>query len=160
MSNRRTLPFVVFLLLSISLPALVACQNNAPKDKLVPANGDEQVKKYEEAIAPSVKKARETLPEAKKKYLAGLPPKQIFYVTIKLYDAPKKSYEQAFIMVNEWKGETIYGTIDSDLSMIRTHSRGEKLTCTESEVLDWTISKPDGTEEGNFVGKFLETYRP
>ena len=28
------------------------------------------------------------------------------------------------------------------------------------EVLDWTISKPDGTEEGNFVGKFLDTYRP
>ena len=30
----------------------------------------------------------------------------------------------------------------------------------ESDVLDWTISKPDGTEEGNFVGKFLDTYKP
>jgi uncharacterized protein YegJ (DUF2314 family) len=100
------------------------------------------------------------LPEAKKKYLAGLPAKQVFYVTIKLYDAPKKNYEQAFVRVTEWKGETIYGTIDSELSMIRNHSQGEKLACNESEILDWVISKPDGTEEGNFVGKFLDTYRP
>ena len=30
----------------------------------------------------------------------------------------------------------------------------------ELEVLDWTVSKPDGTEDGNFVGKFLDTYKP
>jgi uncharacterized protein YegJ (DUF2314 family) len=160
MKNLKLPSFVVFLIISLSSPALVGCQTNSPKDKLVPANGDAQVKKYEDAIAPYVKQARETLPEAKKKYLAGLLAKQVFYVTIKLYDAAKKNYEQAFVRVDEWKGETIYGTVDSELSMIRNHSQGEKLTCNESEILDWTISKPDGTEEGNFVGKFLETYKP
>jgi hypothetical protein len=52
MSNLKTLPSIVFLLVAISSSALVACQNNSPKDKLVPVNGDEQVKTYEDAIAP------------------------------------------------------------------------------------------------------------
>jgi hypothetical protein len=29
----------------------------------------------------------------------------------------------------------------------------------ETEVMDWLISHPDGSEEGNFVGKFLDTYQ-
>ena len=28
----------------------------------------------------------------------------------------------------------------------------------ESELVDWLIAKPDGSEEGNVVGKFLDTY--
>jgi Uncharacterized protein conserved in bacteria (DUF2314) len=113
----------------------------------------------EDALAPYIAKARETLPEAKKKYLAGLPKNEVFFVTIKLYD-PSMKYEQVFVKVTGWKGESIQGTIASKLSLIQNHSMGEKLTCKESEVLDWTISKPDGTEEGNFVGKFLDTYQP
>jgi hypothetical protein len=30
----------------------------------------------------------------------------------------------------------------------------------ERDLLDWLITRPDGTEEGNVVGKFLDTYRP
>jgi uncharacterized protein YegJ (DUF2314 family) len=158
MNHLKIPPFILFLLISVSSPGLVAGQNNSPKDKPVASNA-EQLKKLEDAIAPYVKKARETLPEAKKKYLAGLPKNQIFSVTIKLYDSSKK-YEQVFVRVTAWKGETIQGILDNELALIHDHSKGEKLTCNESEILDWTISKPDGSEEGNFVGKFLDTYQP
>lgn len=158
MNHRPAIQLALFLLSSVPAFVPVAAQNNPPQDKPVASNA-EQVKKFEDAIAPYVKKAQETLPEAKKKYLAGLPQGQIFYVTIKLYDASKK-YEQVFVRVTSWKGETIEGILSSDISLIHNHSRGEKLSFNESEVLDWTISKPDGTEEGNFVGKFLDTYRP
>ena len=30
----------------------------------------------------------------------------------------------------------------------------------ESDLLDWVIRKPYGSEEGNVVGKFLDTYNP
>jgi hypothetical protein len=30
----------------------------------------------------------------------------------------------------------------------------------EADLLDWLITKPYGSEKGNVVGKFLETYRP
>lgn len=158
MNHRAALPFVLLLLSSISSLVPAVAQNNSPQDKPVVSNA-ERLKKFEDALAPYVKKARETLPEAKKKYLAGLPKDQTFYVTIKLYD-PSKKYEQVFVRVTSWKGETIQGILSSDLSLIHNHSKGEKLTCNESEILDWTISKPDGTEEGNFVGKFLDTYQP
>ena len=148
------LAFFVFTLLAL-FPA--AAQDNRPQDKPVGSSAD-KVKKFEDAIAPYVKKARETLPEAKKKYLAGLPDDQIFYVTVKLYDS--KKYEQVFVRVTSWKGESIQGIIASDLGLIHNHTKGEKISCKESEILDWTISMPDGTEEGNFVGKFLDTYRP
>jgi hypothetical protein len=29
----------------------------------------------------------------------------------------------------------------------------------ESELIDWLISRPDGTEEGNVVGKFLDEWQ-
>jgi hypothetical protein len=158
MSHGRELSMTFLLLSSFFFFARVAAQSNRPPDKPVAATA-EQVKKFEDAIAPYVKKARESLPQAKEKYLAGLPKDYIFYVTIKLYDAEKK-YEQVFVRVTSWKDENIKGILDSDLSVIHNHTKGEKLSCAESEVLDWTISKPDGTEEGNFVGKFLDTYQP
>jgi len=158
MNHRAALPITLVLICCVPSFAQTAAQSNAPPDKPVAANA-EQVKKFEDAIAPYVKKARETLPEAKKKYLAGLPKDQTFFVTVKLYDEAKK-YEQVFVRVTSWKGETIQGMLASDITLIHNHSKGEKLTCSESDVLDWTISKPDGSEEGNFVGKFLDTYQP
>ena len=158
MNHRMAVPLALFLLSSVPPLVPAVTQNNSPQDKPVASNA-EQLKKFEDAIAPYVKKARETLPDAKKKYLAGLPKDQTLYVTIKLYD-PSKKYEQAFVKVTSWKGEIIQGILSSELSLIHNHSKFEKLTCNESEILDWTISKPDGTEEGNFVGKFLDTYQP
>lgn len=157
--NQRT-PLTLALLppASIFSLTLLVAQNKSPQDKPVAANAEE-AKKFEDAIAPYVKKARETLPGAKKKYLAGLPKNHIFSVTIKLYD-PSVKFEQVFVRVTSWKGKTVEGILDSNLSIIRNHVKGEKLTCQESEILDWTISRPDGSEEGNFVGKFLDTYQP
>jgi len=42
--------------------------------------------------------------------------------------------------------------IASDLSLIHNHTKTEKVTRREPDVLDWTISKPGGPEEGDFLG--------
>jgi hypothetical protein len=39
------------------------------------------------------------------------------------------------------------------------HSSRQSITVPESEVLDWTIARPDGSEEGNFIGKYLDSHR-
>jgi hypothetical protein len=131
---------------------------NAPADKPAGATGSEQIRKFEEAIKPYVKQAREMLPRAKKKYLKGLRKGEIFFITTRLYANGK--YEQVFVRVTAWEDETIHGLLASDVSVVPNHKRGEDVTCKEREVLDWTISKPDGSEEGNFVGKFLDSYKP
>jgi hypothetical protein len=132
--------------------------NPAPPDKPI-AEATEDVAKYEAAIAPYIQKARETLPDAKKRYLDGLPKGQILYVTIRLTD-PQGRFEQAFVKVNSWTGTVIKGALASDMDLVKKYKKGDALTCRDSQVMDWTISKPDGTEEGNFVGKFLDTYKP
>lgn len=143
------------------LPMTSLCQaekTQGPPDKPVSAN-EKSLKKYEDAIAPYVKKAKQTLPRAKRRFLKGLPEKEKFFVTIKLFSKDGK-YEQVFVLVEKWEGQKIEGILSSDVALIPDFKKGDKLTCNEADVLDWTISKPDGSEEGNYVGKFLDTYKP
>jgi hypothetical protein len=149
---------LAFVVLAAALARPQELSPNAPADKPAGATGSEQIRKFEEAIKPYVKQAKETLPRAKKKYLKGLHKGEIFFVTSRLHGNGR--YEQVFVRVTSWEGETIRGRLASDVSVVPNHKRGEEMTCQESEVLDWTISKPDGSEEGNFVGKFLDSYKP
>jgi hypothetical protein len=131
---------------------------NAPKDKVVSAKASE-LRRFEEAIKPYVELARRTYPEARERFLKGLPPRQTFFITTRLYDA-EKHFEQTFIAVKEIKDGKIKGLIWSDIQFVSGYKQGDSYAFPESELIDWTISKPDGTEEGNFVGKFLDTYQP
>ena len=131
---------------------------DAPKDQNKTATKDEAAK-MEEAIKPYVEKARKSYPDAKKRFLAGLPPKQTFFITTRLHD-DKGHFEQVFIAVKEIKDGRIKGLIWSDIMFISGYKHGDSYSFPESELIDWTISKPDGSEEGNFVGKFLDTYDP
>jgi len=134
-------------------------QSNPPPDKPVRMSDQEGVKRLDTAIAPYVKKARATLPAVKKRYLRGLPEGDDFEVTIRLFD-PDGKFEQVFVKVNSWSGRTITGAVNSHVELLRSHKNGENVTCDERDILDWVIEKPDGSEEGNFVGKFLDTYKP
>src|SRR4051812_18821235 len=79
---------------------------DAPKDAPKDVRGSEAVRKFDEAIKPYVEKARKTYPDAKKRFLDGLPPKQSFFVTTRLYD-DSGAFEQVFVAVKEIKGGRI-----------------------------------------------------
>ena len=129
---------------------------NAPEDR--PGKLADE-KKFDEAIKPYVEQARKTYPEAKARFLAGLPPEHVFFVTARLHDSAGH-WEQVFIEVKEIKDGKIKGLIANHIESVLGYQLGDSYTFPESEVLDWTVSKPDGSEEGNFVGKFLDTYHP
>lgn len=131
---------------------------NAPVDKGQPVKSEQQ-KAFEDAIKPYVEKALKTYPEAKARFLAGLPAKNFFFVTTRLHDSAGH-WEQVFIAVKEIKDGIVTGLIASDIDVVSGYKAGDKYSFPESELIDWTISKPDGTEEGNFVGKFLDNYKP
>ena len=69
-----------------------------PGNETVPVNGDA----HQKAIASYVAEARATYPAAKKRFLAGLPPRHTFYVSTLLYqEGPKgKLAEDVFIEVS------------------------------------------------------------
>ncbi len=140
-------------------PALSGLSPDAPRDKPGHVRGDDQAQRFLKAVAPYIAQARQTWPAARNRFLAGLPPRHVFFVTMRLIDATGR-FEIVFLEVHKIEQGVISGEIANDLTLVKGYHRGEMVTVPETEIWDWTISRPDGSEEGNVVGKFLETYRP
>jgi hypothetical protein len=154
--RRKPLLLAVLLLL---LGAVQAQQlaPNAPKDKPVEVNRG-NLSALEQAIQPHVAEARRTWPAAKQRYLAGLQPGQSFFVTARLRDG-RGMVEQVFVAVRSIEGDTIQGRIASDINIVQGYKRGDTYSLKEAALVDWLIANPDGSEEGNYVGKFLDTWQ-
>lgn len=110
-------------------------------------------------IAPAVRQARATLPQAKKRFLAGLPTGQAFFLTTRLIDAEGLG-EQVFVRGGQWQGRQVQGTTANELDVVKTYHQNQVISFPESAVLDWTSSLPGGSEEGNYVGKLLDATAP
>jgi hypothetical protein len=154
----RALTSLVSLLLLGSGPVRAQPAPSAPKDQ-PHALAAEDLAENERALAPYIKTARETYPAARARFLDGLPPGQYFFVVTRLVDS-KGHWEQVFIRVATIAGESITGTIASEITLVAGFTEGQPYAFTDSELIDWLITKPDGSEEGNVVGKFLDTYKP
>lgn len=141
-----------------NLPPNPELSPHAPKDQPVDAKGTAEVEEYRVAIAPYVEKGRQTYPEAKRRYLAGLPAGQNFFVVTNLRD-DFGTIEQVFITVASIKGDRITGRIASDIIGVKGFNKGDPYAFQEGELLDWLITHPDGREEGNVVGRFLDEWQ-
>jgi uncharacterized protein YegJ (DUF2314 family) len=127
------------------------------KDKAVAATSKSEVDALEKAIAPYVEQAQRTFPDAKKRFLAGLPTGHKFAVLTKLKASGK--VETVFVLVKKIEGGKITGTINSEVRAITGFKAGDSYTLPEGSMIDWVIVSPDGREEGNAVGKFLDTWQ-
>jgi hypothetical protein len=136
-------------------PALAQLAPNAPRDQPHPLT-PQQIAENESAIAPYVKTAQETYPAARSRYLAGLPPGEHFFVVTRLVDSGGH-WEQVFIRVTAIDGMKITGIISSDIKLVSGFKVGHSYSFMAPLLIDWLITKPDGSEEGNVVGKFLDT---
>jgi hypothetical protein len=154
-------PLYLLALLAICSPSGFA-QSGASSPNVVRME-DEKLLAYRRAVAPYVAKARATYPAAKKRFLAGLPPGHTFAVMVRLQaiDHANKEVQQAdvFVDVHAIKNRKIYGRINSPMP-ISAYKRGQLISFPESEIINWLIQRPDGSEEGNAVGKFVDHYKP
>jgi hypothetical protein len=124
----------------------------SPSDTAVHAPRDV----FDQAIAPYLAQARASYPDARRRFLAGLPRAHVFFVTTRLIEGSES--EDPFVQVDAIQDGQIHGRIGSTMARVKSFKRGDPVTFPESAVMDWTITKPDGTEEGNAVGKFLRTW--
>ncbi len=141
-----------------NLPPNPQLGTNAPQDQPVQAKGSTEVEEYRAAIAPYVEQGRKTYPDAKKRYLAGLPTGQHFFAVTNLRDGTGAS-EQVFVSVANIKDNRITGRIASNIIGVKGFKNGDPYTFPEIELVDWLITHPDGSEEGNVVGKFLDEWQ-
>jgi hypothetical protein len=132
---------------------------NAPSDRPVTAVQRCQWDAALKAMEPYIAEARMTYPAARQRYLAGLPPRHTMFVTTRLHDAAGHS-EQVFVVVDSILGGRIVGRIWSEIGAVATYRRGQRHEVDEASLVDWMVAKPDGSEEGNVVGKFIDTYSP
>jgi Tfp pilus assembly protein PilF len=102
--------------------------------------------------------ARATYPDARRRFLAGLPQGHRLLVTTSLREAAGEE-ERVFVAVDRIEGGRITGRLANEILLLRSFHRGQTYTFPEDALVDWTIVRPDGTEEGNFVGKFLDAYQ-
>jgi hypothetical protein len=112
-----------------------------------------------------VAKAKKTYPAAKKRFLAGLPPGWRFCVACRLFDndddrAKGFPYEDVLVAVDSIKDGTVHGRIANKLELLTNYHYKQAITFRESEVMNWLFERPDGSEEGNILGKFLDHYKP
>ena len=160
-SNSLKLIMRMFLLGLLAFNAYAAepvLSKDAPPDKPVRATDDDALRMHR-AMEPYVQEAKKTYPAAKAKFLKGLPPGEHFFVTTRLRDR-KGRIEQVFIGVTSIKKASIEGIIFSEIHLVEGYAMRQPYSFPETELVDWTITKPDGSEEGNVVGKFLDTYTP
>jgi Uncharacterized protein conserved in bacteria (DUF2314) len=139
------------------LPPIPTLSKDAPKDKVVRIRGSGQKQAYEAAIAPYIALGQKTYPDVKKRYLAGLPAGQHLFIVTKLRDDSQTS-EQVFISVTSIQDSVITGRIASDITLLKGFKQNDPCHFSEDEVLDWVITRPDGSEEGNVVGKFMDKW--
>ena len=69
-------------------------------------------------------------------------------------------FEDVFVTVRSIQEGIVTGTIANDLTRLTNYRNREEISFPESKVRSWVIVRPDGSEEGNEVGKFLDTYKP
>ena len=110
-------------------------------------------------MEPYVEQARATWPAAHDRFRAGLPPHHTLFVTTRLSDATGRE-EQVFIAVGSIANGTIGGTIASQIGLVQGYRYGQSYAFPESALVDWMVARPDGSEEGNVVGKFMDSYTP
>jgi len=130
----------------------------APPDKPVQLSSQSQLAAYDKAIAPHIAKARATYPSAKKRFLSGLPLSHLFLVRTRLTDS-RGVVEDCLVEVESIKEGKITGKINR-VDLLDNYKAGQRITFSESKIDNWLILRPDGTEEGNYVGKFLDHYKP
>jgi len=136
---------------------------NAPQDRPVTATFRCQLEAVHRAIAPLSAAGRASFPAARERFERGLPKGQTFFVSTWLHDSAGRE-ELVFVAVDSVTGAKaatqIAGRIWSPVQTVRRYRYRQPHTFPIAELVDWMIARPDGSEEGNEVGKFLDNYAP
>lgn len=131
---------------------------NAPPDRPRGETSMEGWREVDAAMQPFIAEARRTWPYARDRFVRRtLPPGYDFFVTARLTD-PVGRQEQVFVRVERIEGALIHGRVQSEINTVSGWRRGDRFSLNQADLIDWTIVAPDGTEEGNVVGRFLDTW--
>ena len=148
----------------LSLVLLIACSAPPPTDtssakvsQSEPAAAPQSgYSAFNDEIAKLSGQAKESYPSARDRYLKGLPSGCQFFVSVIITDN-KGQKEQVYVRVEKIADKTISGAIANEVVAAKGFQKDQNITISENEILDWTIAYPDGTIEGNLIGKYMDS---
>jgi hypothetical protein len=108
------------------------------------------------ALADPVREALRTLPQAKKKFLAGLPNGDQFLVSVRVI-AGDTSFRQVSARVLGWHGSMVQALLLPGAADSAGPGEPVPVSFPETAVVDWTLLQASGREEGNYVGRYTDT---
>ncbi|WP_210514032.1 hypothetical protein [Hymenobacter terricola] len=155
-------PFSVALLLvggMLGQPHFAAAQ--APvvlTAATAPAGVRPALAREETALADPVREALRTLPQAKKKFLAGLPNGDQFLLSVRVI-ATDTSFRQVSARVLGWHGTTVQALLLPGAADSAAPTEPTPVSFPETAVVDWLLLRASGREEGNYVGRYTDTAR-
>ena len=123
-----------------------------------PAGVRPALARNETALADPVREALRTLPQAKKKFLAGLPEGDQFLLSVRVV-ATDTSFRQASARVLGWRGNTVQALLLPAATDSAMPAEPTPVSFPETAVVDWTLLRASGREEGNYVGRYTDTAR-
>ena len=112
----------------------------------------------ESALADPVREALRTLPQAKKRFLAGLANGDQFLLSVRVVDTDT-SFRQATARVLGWHGNTVQALLLPTAANSVGPTEPTPVSFPETAVLNWTLLRASGREEGNYVGRYTDTAR-
>ena len=156
MNNRQSPTFCCLLAAFYVVSAFAAddphLAENAPKDCNAPMT-PQSISEVVEKLSPD---ALKTWPAAKKRFLDGLPERHSLFVTLLAFESDGRS-EYLFVAVDEIAEDQIRGRIWNDVKVLQSLSIRAPIEIQEDAISDWLITKPDGSEDGNIIGKYIDT---
>ena len=151
----RSLLAGMVLLLAVPAPA----QAPAPvvlTAATAPAGVRPALARTELALADPLREALRTLPQAKKRFLAGLPSGDQFLLSVRVI-ATDTSFRQVSARVLGWHGTTVQALLLPSADAAKAEPL--PVSFPETAVVDWTLLRASGREEGNYVGRYIDTSR-
>ncbi len=153
--------FVLALLVGAVLfqPRLVAAQATPPvvlTASLAPASMRPALARDEAAHADPMREAQRTLPQAKKRFQAGLPQGDQFLLSVRVA-ASDTSFRQVSARVLGWHGTMVQALLLPEEASSVGAAEPLPVSFPETAVVDWTLLRASGREEGNYVGRYIDT---
>jgi uncharacterized protein YegJ (DUF2314 family) len=92
-----------------------------------------------------------------------LPPGYKFVVGLRFFQKDERTgkaaaVEDMLVQVERIEKGRIIGRLANAPVLVRNIKYGDSVSRPESEITNWLIEHPDRSEEGNYVGKFLEKH--
>jgi uncharacterized protein YegJ (DUF2314 family) len=111
------------------------------------------------ALLRAHQEALRGLPRVKRRFRKGLRPGEALLVKHG-FQAEEIEKEFMWVAVKTWKGARIQGQLSSEPTSCPGLRMGQAVELLESEIFDWVMVCPDGTEEGGFTTRVLLGGRP